>query len=251
MNLIFNNLVHSNANRSTVDSRTVGQSFAAAPTLCKLRCLFPRARRTSESSCRSHESQFFEEIVSRMSIPATQLRPGMIIKHNNDLHSVFSVEHRTPGNLRAFIQAKLRNLRTGAMFEHRFRSPDPIEKITVDEIHMEFLYSDGDDYYFMNTENFEQTHLTRDTLGDAVDYLTSNLQIKVEFFDGKAVGIELPQTVELTVVHTEPGLKSATASSVTKPATTETGLIVQVPPFINEGEKIKVDTAEGTYLSRA
>ena len=131
-----------------------------------------------------------------MSIPATQLRPGMIIKHNNDLHSVFSVEHRTPGNLRAFIQAKLRNLRTGAMFEHRFRSPDPIEKINVDEVKMEFLYNDGDDYYFMNTENYEQTHLTRDILGDAVDYLTANLQIKVEFFDGKAVGIELPQTVD-------------------------------------------------------
>ncbi|HWF93092.1 MAG TPA: elongation factor P [Terriglobales bacterium] len=186
-----------------------------------------------------------------MSIPATQLRPGMIIKHNNDLHSVFSVEHRTPGNLRAFIQAKLRNLRTGAMFEHRFRSPDPIEKITVDEVDMEYLYNDGDGYYFMNTENFEQTHLTKEILGDAVDYLISNLQIKVEFFDGKAVGVELPQTVILTVLETEPGLKSATASSVTKPAKTETGLIVQVPPFINEGEKIKVDTAEGAYLSRA
>jgi len=186
-----------------------------------------------------------------MAIPATQLRPGMIIKHNNDLHSVFSVEHRTPGNLRAFIQAKLRNLRTGAMFEHRFRSPDPIEKITVDEIQMEYLYQDGDDYYFMNTENYEQLHLNKRTLGDSVDYLTPNLQIQVEFFDGKAVGIELPQTVELTIVETEPGLKSATASSVTKPAKTETGLIVQVPPFINEGERIKVDTAEGVYLSRA
>jgi elongation factor P len=186
-----------------------------------------------------------------MAIPATQLRPGMIIKHNNDLHSVFSVEHRTPGNLRAFIQAKLRNLRTGAMFEHRFRSPDPIDRIVVDEIDMEYLYSDGDDYYFMNTESYEQTHLKRDTLGDAVEYLTPNLQIKVEFYDGKAVGIELPQTVELTVVQTEPGLKSATASSVTKPAKLETGLVVQVPPFINEGEKIRVDTAEGAYLSRA
>src|SRR3569832_1628872 len=152
-----------------------------------------------------------------MSIPATQLRPGMIIKHNNDLHSVFSVEHRTPGNLRAFIQAKLRNLRTGAMFEHRFRSSDPIEKITVDEIKMEFLYNDGDDYYFMDTTNYEQLPLKRDTLGDAVEYLTANLTITVEFFDGKAVGIELPQTVELTVVETEPGLKCATASSVTKP----------------------------------
>ncbi|HEX6502465.1 MAG TPA: elongation factor P [Terriglobales bacterium] len=186
-----------------------------------------------------------------MAIPATQLRPGMIIKHNNDLHSVFSVEHRTPGNLRAFIQAKLRNLRTGAMFEHRFRSPDPIEKITVDEVEMEYLYSDGDAYYFMDTSNYEQTHLSKDTLGGAVDYLIPNLQIKVEFFDGKAVGIELPQIVELTVVETEPGLKSATASSVTKPAKTETGLVVQVPPFINEGEKIRVDTSEGAYLSRA
>ncbi|HEV2275669.1 MAG TPA: elongation factor P [Acidobacteriaceae bacterium] len=186
-----------------------------------------------------------------MAIPATQMRPGMIIKHNNELHAVFSVEHRTPGNLRAFIQAKLRNLRTGAMFEHRFRSPDPIDRVIVDEIPMEFLYSDGDDYYFMNTENYEQTHLKREMLGDAVEYLISNLQIKVSFFDGVAVGIELPQTVELTVVETEPGLKSATASSVTKPAKLETGLVVQVPPFINEGEKIRVDTAEGAYLSRA
>jgi len=175
----------------------------------------------------------------------------MIIKHNNDLHAVFSVEHRTPGNLRAFIQAKLRNLRTGAMFEHRFRSPDPIEKIVVDEMEMEFLYADGDDYYFMNTETFEQIHLNKDVLGDATDYLTSNLQIKVEFYDGKAVGVELPQTVELTVIETEPGLKSATASNVTKPAKLETGVVVQVPPFINEGEKIRVDTAEGAYLSRA
>ena len=186
-----------------------------------------------------------------MSIPATQLRPGMIIKHNNDLHSVFSVEHRTPGNLRAFIQAKLRNLRTGAMFEHRFRSPDPIEKINVDEVKMEYLYQDGDDYYFMNTENYEQLHLNKDILGEAVNYLTPNLQIQVEFFDGKAVGIELPQTVELKIIETEPGLKSATASSVTKPAKTETGLVVYVPPFINEGETIRVDTAEGAYLSRA
>lgn len=186
-----------------------------------------------------------------MAIPATQMRPGMVIKHNNDLCSVFSVEHRTPGNLRAFIQAKLRNLRTGAIFEHRFRSADPIDRVTVDEVQMEYLYADGDDFYFMNTENFEQLHLNRDMLGDAVEYLTPNLQIHVEFFDGKPVGVELPQTVDLTVIETEPGLKSATASSVTKPAKTETGLVVQVPPFINEGEKIRVDTAEGAYLSRA
>jgi elongation factor P len=186
-----------------------------------------------------------------MSIPATQMRPGMIIKHNGELHSVFKVEHRTPGNLRAFIQAKLRNLRTGAMFEHRFRSPDPIEKVSVDEVKMEYLYGDGDNYHFMNMENYEQIALSAEILGDAVDYLTSNMQIQIEFFDGKAVGVELPQTVDLKVIETEPGIKSATASSVTKPAKTETGLVVQVPPFINEGETIRVDTAEGAYLSRA
>ncbi len=186
-----------------------------------------------------------------MAIPATQMRPGMVIKHNNDLHSVFSVEHRTPGNLRAFIQAKLRNLRTGAMFEHRFRSGDAIDKITVDEEKMEYLYQEGDAYVFMNTENYEQLHLNRDVLGDAVEYLTANLQISVEFFNGKPVGVELPQTVELLIVETEPGLKSATASSVTKPAKTETGLVVYVPPFVNEGDKIRVDTSEGAYLSRA
>jgi elongation factor P len=186
-----------------------------------------------------------------MAIPATQMRPGMIIKHNDVLHLVFKVEHRTPGNLRAFIQAKLRNLKSGAMFEHRFRSGDAIEKVTVDEVTMEFLYNDGYDYYFMNPEDYEQTILKADTLGDTVDYLTPNLQIRVSYFDGTPVGVEPPAFVELTVVETEPGLKSATASSVTKPATLETGLVVQVPPFINAGEKIRVDTSEGAYLSRA
>jgi elongation factor P len=199
----------------------------------------------------ARRAQIQQGAATPMAIPATQLRPGMIIKHNDQLHTVFKVEHRTPGNLRAFIQAKLRNLKSGAMFEHRFRSADAIEKVVVDEIPMEFLYADGDDFYFMNPQDFEQTVLKSGTLGDAVEYLTPNLQIKVSYFDGQPVGIELPQTVDLEVVETEPGLKSATASSVTKPAKTETGLVVQVPPFINEGEKIRVDTSEGAYLSRA
>jgi elongation factor P len=186
-----------------------------------------------------------------MSIPATQMRPGMIIKHKDQLHLVFKVEHRTPGNLRAFIQAKLRNIRTGAMFEERFRSADAIDKVVVDEVSMEYLYNDGDDYYFMNPVDYEQTVLKGSTLGDAIEYLTPNLRIEVSYHDGQAVGIELPTNVELTVIETEPGLKSATASSVTKPAKTETGLVVQVPSFINEGEKIRVDTSEGTYMSRA
>ena len=185
-----------------------------------------------------------------MSIPATQMRPGMVINFKGELHMVFSVEHRTPGNLRAFIQAKLRHIRTGAMFVERFRSPDPIDRVIVDEIKMEYLYNDGDDYYFMD-EAFEQTMLKREMIGDAVDYLTPNLSIEISFHDGKAVGIELPTAVVMTVMETEPGIRSATASSVTKPAKTETGLVVQVPPFINEGEKIRVDTAEGAYMSRA
>jgi elongation factor P len=192
-----------------------------------------------------------KELENFMAIPATQMRPGMIIKHKDQLHLVFKVEHRTPGNLRAFIQAKLRNLRTGAMFEERFRSADAIDKVVVDEVSMEFLYADGDDYYFMNPVDFEQTVLKGSTLGDAIEYLTPNLLIKVSYHDGNAVGVDLPAAVELTVVETEPGLKSATASSVSKPAKTETGLVVQVPSFINEGEKIRVDTSEGAYLSRA
>ncbi len=186
-----------------------------------------------------------------MAIPATQMRPGMVIKHNDKLHSVFAVEHRTPGNLRAFIQAKLRNLESGAMFEHRFRSGDAIDRVIVDEITMEYLYADGDDHIFMDMNSFEQTTLGREILGDAVEYLLPNIKVDISFIDGKPVGVELPNVVEMTIVSTEPGIRSATASSVTKPATTETGLVVQVPAFINEGERIRIDTAEGAYMSRA
>jgi elongation factor P len=184
-------------------------------------------------------------------ISATQLRPGNVIKHAGDLFSVFSVTHRTPGNLRAFVQAKLRNLRTGSMIEHRFRSEDRVEQAILDETEMQFLYRDGDAFHFMNTETYDQIQLQADVLGDSASYLLPEGMIKVEFYEGKPVGIELPATVDLTVVETEPGLKSATASNVTKPAKTETGLVVQVPPFINEGEKIRVDTTEGKYLERA
>ncbi|MGH9579504.1 MAG: elongation factor P [Terriglobales bacterium] len=185
-----------------------------------------------------------------MPISATQLRPGMIVLHNSDLHTVFSVEHRTPGNKRGFIQAKLRNLRTGSMIEHRFRAEDAVNKVVVDEVEMEYLYHDDQAFHFMNTETYEQTHLTREVLGDAVDYLTPNIALKVEFYEGNPIGVELPATVDLEVVETEPGLRSATASSVMKPAKLETGLVVHVPPFISQGEKIRVDTAEGTYLER-
>jgi elongation factor P len=184
-------------------------------------------------------------------IPATQLRPGMVIKFNNELYSVFKMEHRTPGNLRGFVQAKMRNFKSGTMIEHRFSSEDKVERASLDEQEMEYLYDDGEYFYFMNTETFEQMHLMKDLLGDAVNYLIPQLHVNVEFYEGKPISVELPPSVDMTVVETEPGLKGATVSNVTKPAKLETGLVVQVPPFINEGEKIRVSTSEATYLERA
>jgi len=175
----------------------------------------------------------------------------MVIKFNNELYSIFKTEHRTPGNLRGFVQAKMRKLSSGTMIEHRFSSEDRVDRATLEEHEMEYLYDDGEYYYFMNTENYEQMHLTKDILGDAVEYLIPQLKVNVEFYEGKPMSVELPPTVDLTVVETEPGLKGASVSNVTKPAKLETGLVVQVPPFINEGEKIRVSTAEGTYQERA
>jgi elongation factor P len=142
-------------------------------------------------------------------------------------------------------------LSTGSMTEHRFSSEDKVERASLDEQEMEYLYDDGEYYYFMNTETFEQMHLMRDILGDAVEYLVPQLKVNVEFYEGKAISVELPPTVDLTVVETEPGLKGASVSNVTKAAKMETGLMVQVPAFIVEGEKIRVSTSEGTYQERA
>ncbi len=175
----------------------------------------------------------------------------MVIKYNNELYTVFSVSHRTPGNLRGFVQARMRSLKSGTMMENRFSSEDKVEKAILDEIEMEYLYDDGEYFYFMNTENYEQMHLTKELLGDATNYLIPQLKVKVEFYEGKPMGVELPASVEMTVVETEPGMRGATVSNVTKPAKMETGLVVQVPPFINEGQKIRVNTDEGTYAERA
>ena len=184
-------------------------------------------------------------------LKATQIRAGMIIKHEGDLCVVYSVDHRTPGNKRAAMQTKMRNLRSGSMIDYRFRAEEFVEKVVVDEIQFEFLYSDGEGHHFMNSENYEQTHLPKELLGDATNYLIPQLKVNVEFYEGKAISVELPPSVDMTVVETEPGLKGATVSNVTKPAKLETGLVVQVPPFISEGEKIRVSTSESTYLERA
>ena len=144
---------------------------------------------------------------------ATQMRPGTIIKWENELYTIFSVEHRTPGNKRGFMQVRMRNLRTGSMMVNRFSSEDRVERAIMDEHEMEFLYKDSAFYYFMNTESYEQINLTREILGDAVDYLLPNMKINVEFYEERPVGIELPATVDLLVVETEPGIKGATASN--------------------------------------
>jgi elongation factor P len=184
-------------------------------------------------------------------INATSLRAGMVIKFNNELHSIFAFTHRTPGNLRAFVQVKMRNLRSGSMFEHRFASEDKVEKIALDEQEVEFLYREVDTYHFMNTETYEQYEFGEDVLGEAAQYLTANLKLKIEFYEEKPVGVELPAAVAMKVIETEPGLKGATVSNVGKPAKMESGLVVQVPAFINEGEVIRVSTTTGEYLDLA
>jgi len=183
-------------------------------------------------------------------IQATQLRRGNTILLNGELYQVVDYQHITPGNWRGMVQTKLRKLSTGSIIDHRFRSEDRVDRAILDEREMEYLYKDGTDYYFMDTENYEQTHLNEDVLGDATSYLVPNSKIKVEFYEGKPLGIELPATIDLKVVQTDPGMPSATVSNVLKPATLETGLVVGVPHFIQEGEVIRVDTTEGKYVER-
>ena len=181
---------------------------------------------------------------------ANDIRRGMIIMYNGGPHRVLDFQHRTPGNLRAFVQAKLRSLKNGSSSEVRFSSTENIERAALEDHEMEYLYSDGDMHHFMNTETYDQIALDAETLGDATNYLTPGTKIQVEFFDGAPIGVELPPAVELTVVETSPELKGATASNSPKPAKLETGVIVQVPPFVKEGDRIRVDPAKGVYLER-
>jgi len=184
-------------------------------------------------------------------IQATQLRVGMAILHEGNLCRVMSVQHITPGNWRGMVQTKLRNLKTGNSMEHRFRSEDRVERAELEEHEMEFLYSAGDEFHFMNTESFEQVAISRDDLGYAVNYLIPNIKVMVEIYEQRPVGVELPGTVDLKVVETPPGMKGATATNSPKPATLETGLQVLVPQFIEVGEVVRIDTADGKYLERA
>ena len=181
---------------------------------------------------------------------ANALRAGMCVLHNNEVCSIMSVTHRTPGNLRAFVQVRMRNLKNGNSFEHRFASTESVERAILDTIPMEYLYSDGDMHHFMSHENYEQVTLSNDALGDTLLYILPNSVIKVDFYEGMPVGVELPNTVILEIVDTEPGMKGATASSSYKPAKMQTGLVVQIPPFVESGAKIEIDTRENKYLRR-
>jgi len=183
-------------------------------------------------------------------ISATQLRPGMIIIHEGDLYRVFSVHHLTPGNKRGFMQTKLKNLRTGVGTEYKFRSEDRVEQATLENRQMQYLYAEGDLHTFMDTEDYEQVTLTVDDIGDLLSYLLPNQVVEIEFYEGKPVGVSPPSTVDLKVIDTEPSMKGATASASYKPAKLETGVTIQVPPFIQVGDRVRVDPAEGSYLER-
>jgi len=184
------------------------------------------------------------------SVQATRLRKGMLIKQGNDLFRIMELHHLTPGNKRAHIQARMRNIRSGSLADHKFRAEEDVERAVLDEREMQYLYNDGDHYYFMDTSTYEQIHISAEAMGDSKDYIIPDAIIRVEFYDVEPVGIELPPTVDLVVKETVPGIKGATASAQVKPATLETGLVVQVPPFVNEGDKVRVSTETGEYQSR-
>ena len=183
-------------------------------------------------------------------VQATRLRKGMLIKVGNDLFRLLELHHLTPGNKRAHIQVRMRNIRTQSLMDEKFRAEEDVERASLDEREMQYMYNDGDHFYFMDTANYEQIQISAEALGDSKDYLIAEAIIRVEFYEEEPVGIELPPTVDLVVKQTVPGIKGATASAQIKPATLETGLVVNVPSFINEGDRIRVNTETGEYQSR-
>jgi len=182
---------------------------------------------------------------------ANDLRKGQVIKFNGEPHLVMETQHRTPGNLRAFVQVKMRNLRYGKSLEQRFNSSDAVEVLSTDRRTLEFSYADRENFAFMDPESFETFELSAAMIGDAKNFLVPNGKAEVLFIDDNPVTIDLPSSVALKITESAEGIKGDTASNVQKPATTETGLVIQVPLFIKEGETVRVSTADGTYMGRA
>ena len=183
-------------------------------------------------------------------LSATELKRGTVIKMDGELYLVVDYQHVTPGNWRGMVQAKLKSMKQGSIVQKRFRSTDKVEDIFLDHRNMEYLYRDGDSYCFMDTENYEQIMLPEEAIKDANTYIVLNSQAKIAFYEGKALTVELPTSVVLKIVETDPGMKGDTVVNVYKPAKLETGLIVKVPLFVNNGETIKVDTRTGEFLGR-
>jgi elongation factor P len=183
-------------------------------------------------------------------IAATQMKIGNLIMHNGKPHRVTAVVHRTPGNLRGFVQATLVNIESGSKNEHRFSSEDKVERATLDEHNLQFSYRAGDDFHFMNTENYEMISLSKEVLGETVGYLIEGMTIMAQYFEGRVVGIDVPMFVELTVKETTPNIKGAAVQNTAKPALMETGLEIKVPPYIESGNRVKIDTRTGEFVER-
>lgn len=186
-----------------------------------------------------------------MAMPATQIRRGMVLVFEGDPCRVLEFRHHTPGNLRAMVQAKLKNLRSGSSFEHRFRAADSVERASMETHELEFMYKGGDTYHFMNTENYDQIEMDEETLGDSAQWMQPGMRIQAEYYNGRAIGIQLPNSLSLEVVDTAPVMKSATKTASTKPAKLENGVTINVPEFISTGERVRVNPQTGEYVDRA
>ena len=184
-------------------------------------------------------------------ISVNDLRTGLTLELDGEVWSLVEFLHVKPGKGAAFVRTKLKNVRTGAVSERTFRAGERVPRARIETKQMQYLYSGGDEYHFMDTETFEQIGLRAGTLEGAVNYLKENMVIGIQFYEGEPIGVDLPTAVELEVTETEPGFKGDTATGGTKPATLETGLVVQVPLFIEQGDILKIDTRTGEYLSRA
>lgn len=180
----------------------------------------------------------------------SDLRPGAVIMWNNELHAVLESEHRTPGNLRAFYQVKMRNMRTGKLSENRFRSGESIEFVRVERKPYQYLYRDGNSLFFMDVENYEQIPVDSELVGNAINFMKENQEVQLAFVGTDVISMDLPPHVQLRVTFTEPGVKGDTATNVLKPATVETGATINVPIFVNEGDLLRVDTRSGDYIER-
>jgi len=186
-----------------------------------------------------------------MAMPATQIRRGMVLVFEGEPCRGIEFRHHTPGNLRAMVQAKLKNLRTGSSFEHRFRAADSIEKASMETHDLEFLYQGGDTYHFMNTENYDQLEMDEEMLGDNAQWMQPGMRIVAEYYEGRPIGIQLPNTLTLEVVDTAPVMKTATKTASSKPAKLENGVTINVPEFVGTGDKVKVNPSTGEYQERA